>query len=351
MSGSPLCPRIAVVGAGWWATQFLMPALKTYDGAELAAVVDSNPERLAAASEAFQVARSFLSVDELLNDDAVDGVIIATPNVSHFGIARAVLSSGAHVMVEKPLTLRARDAWELVRLADQQHLHLQLGYTQQFTEPARRLQEVLLARGVGEVRQISGVYSSAAEFFYRGEPDKYNDVYHFPVTPPQPASYADPAVSGGGQGQLQLTHLTGMVLWATGLRASEVSAFMENEGLLVDVFDAIAFRLENAAIGTIGGSGNIGPGEQCHQRVHYFGTSGYAVQDLAARSAEVHYYGNGKVDHWVAAPTGGDHRFATARGFADLIAGRVATWRPGKQVPVPLSFSKPPTCQPPPAGK
>jgi predicted dehydrogenase len=322
-------PKVAVVGAGWWATQFLIPGLLGFEGADLVAVVDPDGKRLAAACKEFGLDRGFGSLHELLSDVPVDGIVVATPNASHYAVAREALSFGAHVMVEKPMTLRACDAWELVRLADEHDLHLQLGYSLQFAESAQRLRSVLMSRGIGEIRQITGVYSSMAESFYRGRPEEYDHVYHFPVTPPAPSSYSDPKIAGGGHGQIQLTHITGMALWATGLRAVEVSAFMENSDLLVDLFDAIAFRLDNSGVGVVGGSGNLRPGERRQQCLYYFGSTGYAVQDLVDSTIEIHYE-NGSVERSDAGTTGADHRFATVRGFADLIAGRGPNLAPGE---------------------
>ena len=81
-------PKVAVVGAGWWATQFLIPGLLGFEGADLLAVVEPDGKRLAAACKEFGLDRGFGSVHELLSEVPVDGIVVATPNASHYAVPR-----------------------------------------------------------------------------------------------------------------------------------------------------------------------------------------------------------------------------------------------------------------------
>ncbi len=75
-------------------------------------------------------ARSLERFDELL--DEVDAITIASPARTHFEMARQALIAGKHVYVEKPLALRLTDADELVRLAREKHVVLQVGHQERF---------------------------------------------------------------------------------------------------------------------------------------------------------------------------------------------------------------------------
>jgi predicted dehydrogenase len=319
-------PRLAVVGCGWWGTQVHIPGLLSYDGAELVALADPDEERLAAAGEAFGLP-AYRNLDELLGEESVDGVVVATTSATHYEVAKRALEAGLHVMVEKPMTVRARQAWELVELADTAGLHLQLGNTHQFTSSAQHLMEVLAGGGIGELIQVSGLYATIVEAYYRGRPEEYDQIFHFPLTGPGASTYSDPDVAGGGQGMTQVSHLIGMMLWASGRRVSEVCAFMDNRGLAVDLVDAIAFRLDNGGVGNVGSTGNLRPGEPKQEEVRYYGTDGYALQDLLSANVEVHYAG-GRVETLTVEDPYPAH--ATARGLADLIAGRAANFAPGE---------------------
>src|SRR5271166_3697675 len=273
-------PRIAVVGTGWWSTQHHIPALLSYEHAALVALVDNNPLRLTAAMDAYGIAVGFGEVAELLSSVEVDGVVVATTTSTHYEITKAVLEAGAHVMVEKPMAVRAFEAWDLVKTAESTGNHLMVGYTHQFTNSAQRLHEVVASGGIGELVLISCLYASAVEEYYRGRPEAYRDLFHFAVTGPESKTYSDPAISGGGQAQTQLTHAIGMICWVSGLRVAEVSALMENTDLEVDLVDAISCRFDNGGLGCLASTGNLSPHAPQQQEIRYYGTDGFAVQDL-----------------------------------------------------------------------
>ncbi len=315
-------PRIGVVGTGWWATQTHLPALIDYDGAEVTAIADVDANQLAAARERFEVPHGFDDPQLLFTSGVADGVLIAVPHVHHYPLAKAALDAGLHVMLEKPMVLRSDHAWDLVETARSHGLHLMVGYTYQFTRAAARVAELVGSGRIGELLHVSVLFASMVESYYRGQPDDYADVFGFPVTGPAASTYADPEISGGGQGQTQVTHAMGMVLWATGRRVTEVSALMSNRDLAVDLVDAMTYRLDNGAIGTIGSTGSLRPGQPSQQEFRYYGTDGYVLQDLLAGTVVAHF-NDGTSEEFE--PLTAEEIFpgaATSRGFADLIAGR-----------------------------
>lgn len=86
-------------------------------GLELVAVVDPSDERRKAAGDDFPGAAGYATVDDLVDDDAVDLAIVATPPSAHFGLSRQLLRAGKHVACEKPLCLTAAEADELIATA------------------------------------------------------------------------------------------------------------------------------------------------------------------------------------------------------------------------------------------
>ena len=108
--------RMGVIGAGWWATQFHIPSLKTYENAELVGIADLKEDKLAKAADYYDIANQYTDHRELLAS-GVDGVVIAVQHAFHYEVARDALDAGVSVMVEKPMTLRADEAWDLVERA------------------------------------------------------------------------------------------------------------------------------------------------------------------------------------------------------------------------------------------
>ncbi|HZC25699.1 MAG TPA: Gfo/Idh/MocA family oxidoreductase, partial [Actinopolymorphaceae bacterium] len=142
-------PRIGVAGTGWWASTAHLPSLATYAGAELVAVCDPVGDRARAAAARFGVSGVFTDIADLLAADVLDGLVVATPHTSHHAVARAALDAGVHVLVEKPLTVTADDAWALVETAERAGLHLVAGYTYQHTSTAAFVRRAV-REGIGD---------------------------------------------------------------------------------------------------------------------------------------------------------------------------------------------------------
>src|SRR6185295_6160438 len=97
--------RVAAVGCGYWGKNLVRNFAEL--GA-LAAVVD--PDREVAANIAKQFNTTAREWQSVLEDVAIDGVVIAAPAALHYQLAREALEAGKHVFVEKPLALNTQDA-------------------------------------------------------------------------------------------------------------------------------------------------------------------------------------------------------------------------------------------------
>src|SRR5712692_5078765 len=109
--------RIAVIGTGWWSTTAHIPALQQNPHAELVALCDRSSEALERATTAFGPIATYSDCQAMLAAETLDGAVIATNHNSHYELAKACLEAGLHVLLEKPMVLRAAHAYELLRLA------------------------------------------------------------------------------------------------------------------------------------------------------------------------------------------------------------------------------------------
>ena len=322
--------RIGVIGAGWWATQFHLPSLKNYDKSHVAGLADVKPDKLGRAAEYYDIENTYQDHRELLAS-GVDGVVIAVQHAYHYQVARDALDAGVHVLVEKPMTLKASEAWDLVDRADRNNLHLMVGYTYQFTRHAEAAREIVQSGRIGDLQFVSGIFTSMVESFLRGKPQEYASVFKFPLTGPEEASYSDPKIAGGGQGMLQVTHAMGMVMRVTGLRAKQVFAFMENFDLDVDLADAFSYRLDNGAIGTMGSTGAVRPGQPSDQGFVYSGTKGLMRQDIMNGRLDAYFHDGTSEVFLDLAEEEVYPAHAPSRGLVDLILGEGENRAPGAQ--------------------
>lgn len=321
--------RMGVIGAGWWATQHHIPSLKTYEKADLVGVADVKPEKATAAADYYDIDNTYDNHHDLLAA-GVDGVVIAVQHAYHYAAARDALDAGVHVLVEKPMTLTAADAWDLVARAERNGLHLMVGYTWQFTRHAQAAREIVQAGKLGELQMISGIFTSWVESYLRGRPQDYAAAFGFPVTGPAPDTYSDPKVAGGGQGHVQVTHPMGMALWVTGRRAVEVFGYMDNYDLAVDLVNAFSFRLDNGAAGTMASTGAMRPHQRLDQGFVYTGTNGVLRQDMGGGRLEAQFNDGGSEEFADLAKEEIYPAHLPARGLVDVILGEGENRAPGE---------------------
>jgi predicted dehydrogenase len=134
--------RVAIVGCGKIADSHA-EQIRRIRGCDIVGVCDREELMARQLAERFKVDRVFDDIGELLREAGPDVVHITTPPQSHFEIARQCLEHGCHVYVEKPFTLDAREAEELIELAERRRLQLTVGHDAQFTHAARRMRDLV----------------------------------------------------------------------------------------------------------------------------------------------------------------------------------------------------------------
>jgi UDP-2-acetamido-3-amino-2,3-dideoxy-glucuronate N-acetyltransferase len=95
------------------------------------------------------------SLDEVLSDNSIQGVVVALAARHHYDIAKQVLNAGKHLFVEKPLTLSYGQALELVNLAAAQGCQIMVGHLPRFHPAFTKLVELVQQGEVGDLRYIS----------------------------------------------------------------------------------------------------------------------------------------------------------------------------------------------------
>jgi predicted dehydrogenase len=140
--------KVAIVGCGKIADAHASQ-IQRIPGCEIVGVCDREPLMAEQLYERFPVKGCFTDLSQLMRRAQPDVVHITTPPESHFEIARFCLEHGRHVYVEKPFTLNAEEADQLVSLATEKKLKLTVGHNNQFSHVARRLRELVDAGYLG----------------------------------------------------------------------------------------------------------------------------------------------------------------------------------------------------------
>jgi predicted dehydrogenase len=146
--------RVAVVGLGYWGPNLVRNFYEVAE-AEVACVCDLRPETLEIVARRYPAVERTTEFGDVLGDDTIDAVAVATPVASHYALAAAALRAGKHVLVEKPLAASSAEASSLIALAEQQGLVLMPGHTFLYSPPVNMVRELVAAGDLGDIYFIS----------------------------------------------------------------------------------------------------------------------------------------------------------------------------------------------------
>ena len=256
--------RLGVIGAGSFASRRHIPTIIESPDAELVALCRRNEEMLKKMADYFECQNTFTDYKKMLDEVEMDGVLVTTPHALHYEHARAALEKGLHVMIEKPMAVRAEEARELLKIAKDKNLVVVVALNPPFWSHITYLREAVKSDVLGEIEgvHINWVGNAESVFGLVKMPESMPGV-----TPPT-LFRADPKLGGGGHFIDSGSHLVSELLWGTGLRVREVCALMDDAKF--DMRTNVSLTLENGAVCTICNIGN----SQISRRIHntYFGS-------------------------------------------------------------------------------
>ena len=246
--------RIGVIGAGFWASYQYLPFFRDHPDVELVGAVRKDEQGLDAFREEFGLEVATSSVAELLAA-GVDGVVVSSPHTLHREHAVAALEAGAHVLVEKPMTVTLADARALAAASVAAERTVGVAHGWNYQRLTTWAKDLLLEERLGAVTSVTGYMSSCLTDLFSGR-SGYGvlDVGGFPVEA-ETATWAK-ADAGGGYLYGQLCHLLALGLWLVPNEPEDVFArahLLENG---VDLDIQVSVALEGGVIGSFSGQGH-----------------------------------------------------------------------------------------------
>jgi predicted dehydrogenase len=142
--------RVGVIGYGYWGPNLVRNFYET-PGAEVAWVSDMRADRLKQVQSRYPTIKVTEKHLDLINDPAVDAVLIATPVSTHFDLAMQALQAGKHVFVEKPLASTAEKVQRLIDAAEKADRVLMVDHTFVYTGAVRKIRELVDGGSLGEI--------------------------------------------------------------------------------------------------------------------------------------------------------------------------------------------------------
>lgn len=195
--------RAAIIGLG--VGEQHIAGYRAHPGAEVVAVCDVDPRKLAMAAERYPELRRTTEAGELLVDPEIDVVSVASYDDAHYDQIRLALEHGKHVFAEKPLVLHEHEAIEVARLL-REHPELRLSSNLPLRLSPRfvRVRQLIADGELGELFHLEGDYDY-------GRRHKLTDGWRGQIP------YYSVMLGGG-------IHMVDLLTWITGLRISEVVA-------------------------------------------------------------------------------------------------------------------------------
>ncbi|AKQ46486.1 oxidoreductase [Rufibacter radiotolerans] len=135
--------KVGLIGFGMAGRIFHGPFIQLVDGLELIRIRESREENIQIAHSRYPQAQITAQADDIMNDPAIDLVVVATPNTSHYSLAKQALLAGKHVVVEKPFTTTTQEADELIQLARQQNKILTVYHNRRWDSDFKTVQKVV----------------------------------------------------------------------------------------------------------------------------------------------------------------------------------------------------------------
>ncbi len=142
--------RVGVVGLGYWGPN-LVRNFDRLPNAELAYCCDLDEANLQKARTLYPHAVATNDLDAMLADDLLDAVVIATSVPTHYALGKKALEAGKHTFIEKPISLKAAHAEDLLSTAETKGVKLMVGHLLEYHPAVRKLKELIDSGSLGRV--------------------------------------------------------------------------------------------------------------------------------------------------------------------------------------------------------
>jgi len=142
--------RVALIGYGYWGPN-LARNLQESALFELVGICDQSEDQRKLIKRRFPSIQVFEQLSDILKDEHIAAVVIATPPSTHFSLAMQGLNAGKHVLIEKPITLDSLEAIQLIHTAEKHNLQLMVDHTFVYSPPVQFLYDSITKHGLGSL--------------------------------------------------------------------------------------------------------------------------------------------------------------------------------------------------------
>jgi len=264
---------LGIVGLGWWGRALAEKTIAA-DGVEVASGFARSAEARAAFARDYDC-KAPESLEELLADPDVEGILVATPHSTHLEILETAAAAGKAVLMEKPLALTKQVAEEMVAIATKAGIPFQVGHQRRRTAANRAIKRIIDAGDIGPIQMAEG-----------------NQSIGKALTHPDDAWRRDRSESPlGGMTSLGVHKVDTMHYLIGPMKRVAVFTKNEMERPEIDEATVIAIEFESGAVGTLVTSFVV----PMISRLSIYGMKASAFNDFDGTALEIQKMDEGRV--------------------------------------------------------
>lgn len=140
---------LALVGCGYWGKNYVN-TIKNMQTIQLKYIIDITKPSISLPYDTIFSE----SIEDVLKDEEVKGIIIATPPKTHYSIALKALNAGKNVLIEKPITMDSMESKELVLNAKENNKILMVGHIFKYNNALREIKKMISRGDLGKIKYI-----------------------------------------------------------------------------------------------------------------------------------------------------------------------------------------------------
>jgi predicted dehydrogenase len=181
--------NVGVVGLGYWGPN-LVRNFQDLEAAEITWMCDRRPGLLKRLGRRYPAVQTTVDLDEMLADDTLEAIAIATPVSTHYDVAMRALAAGKHVFVEKPLAHSTEHAEAMIDAAALHGLVLMPGHTFLYSPPVNLVHDLIRSGELGDIYFISmsrvnlGMHQSDVSVIWDLAPHDFSILLYWLGGPP-----------------------------------------------------------------------------------------------------------------------------------------------------------------------
>lgn len=149
----------ALIGVGYWGPNYAR-ILSDLDDVDFLYCCDTNQVALQKMKRLYPQIKITKYLKKIIDDPRIDCVIVVTPAQTHYSITEKLLNSNKHVLVEKPLTTKVKEAEKLVALAKKRNRLVAIDHTFKFNAGIRKLKDLIEKGELGKIYYMYGLYNA-----------------------------------------------------------------------------------------------------------------------------------------------------------------------------------------------